>query len=680
MLDISVVICTFTDERWDGLVAAVESVRSQSGPPAEIVVVVDHDDALLKRCRDRWAELAVLENPEAPGLANARNAGVAASRGAIVAFLDDDATAKPNWLGTLSHAYRDPAVVGVGGHVEPRWLSGRPAWFPPEFDWVVGCSYAGLPAHIAPVRNPIGANMSFRREVLTELGGFRSALGRVGKLPEGCEETDLCIRAAQRWPESAILYDPGAGVRHTVTPERATLRYFFSRCRAEGRSKAVLSSLVGAGDSLATERSYALRTLPAGVGRGIRAAMRGDVSGLSRAGAILLGLSTTASSYLLGAKRRRPEPEALAGSSLIRVLMVTPRYHPDVGGVERHVFEVARRVLATGLDVTVLCTDRTGRRPKRELQDGVTVRRVRSWPARRDYFFAPGIYREVARGQWDLVHVQSYHTFVAPLAMLAALRSRTRYVVTFHGGGHSSALRRALRRMQRRLLRPLLARAERLIAVARFEIDLYGGELGFHAERFALIPNGAELPPAPSGHSPANGTLIASVGRLERYKGHHRVIAALPHLLERRPDARLWIAGTGPYEPQLRRLAERFGVGDRVQIEALSAENGALAARLGGAALVVLLSDFETHPLAALEALALGRPLLVADTSGLGELAEQGLARAVPPGSPPSVVADAMIEALERPLPRGDLRLPTWDDCAGGLMDLYEEVVKGSRR
>jgi glycosyltransferase involved in cell wall biosynthesis len=362
--------------------------------------------------------------------------------------------------------------------------------------------------------------------------------------------------------------------------------------------------------------------------------------------------------------------------------MVTPRYHPEIGGVERHVFEVARRIGASGKQVTVLCTDRTGQRPDVEVHDGVTVRRVRAWPSKRDYHFAPGIYREVARGRWDLVHVQSYHTFVAPLAMLAALRSRTPYLVTFHGGGHSSGVRLALRRVQRRVLRPLLARAERLVAVARFEVGLYGEELGFRPERFVLIPNGSELelPGQPLPAPPANGTLIASVGRLERYKGHHRVIAALPHLLERRPDARLWIAGSGPYEQELRRLADRLGVGGRVEIESVPSGNGAMATRLVAVSLVVLLSDFETHPLAALEALALDRPLLVSDTSGLGELAEQGVARSVSLDAGPEVVAEAMVAELDHPLVRGDVRLPTWDECAEGLLGLYQEIAAGGRR
>jgi glycosyltransferase involved in cell wall biosynthesis len=338
---------------------------------------------------------------------------------------------------------------------------------------------------------------------------------------------------------------------------------------------------------------------------------------------------------------------------------------------------VTRRLAQAGADITILTTDRTGRRPAREQIDGVSLRRVRAWPAQRDYYFAPGIARVIADGPWDVVHCQSYHTFVAPLAMLAARRAHIPYVVTFHGGGHSSRLRNALRGGQSALLRPLLARAARLVAIARFEIAHYSSRLRLSPDRFVFIPNGADLPRvAQSAPTKADGTLIVSVGRLERYKGHHRAIAALPEVLKQRPDARLRIVGAGPYEAELRRLAQQLGLSERVEIGPIPPTNRqGMAALLSSAAVVALLSDYETHPIAALEALALGRPVVVTHTSGLGELADQGLARSVPLGSSPALVANAILEQLRRPLAAAQVELPSWDDCAANLLQLYHLVV-----
>lgn len=365
----------------------------------------------------------------------------------------------------------------------------------------------------------------------------------------------------------------------------------------------------------------------------------------------------------------------------MRVLMVTPRYLPYIGGVENHVHQVSRRLAEAGVDVTVLATDPEGKLPAEEQSQGVRVRRVRAWPARRDYYFAPGIFRVVGQGGWDLVHCQSYHTLVPPAAMLAARRAGIPYVVTFHGGGHSSRLRNSLRRAQHWLLRPLFAGAERLIATASFEIGYFGERLGLPPERFALIPNGSDLSLTTGlARSDRNGALIASVGRLERYKGHHRLIAALPHILREKPEARLWIAGEGPYEASLQRMARRLGLEERVEIRAIPmGEVQRRAAELSRAALVALLSEYETHPMAALEALSLGCPLLVADTSGLSELAARGWARAIPLASSPQQVAEAALEQLRRPLLPERLELPSWDECARSLMELYEDCLRSPR-
>jgi glycosyltransferase involved in cell wall biosynthesis len=340
--------------------------------------------------------------------------------------------------------------------------------------------------------------------------------------------------------------------------------------------------------------------------------------------------------------------------------------------------EVGRRIAAAGAEVEVLCTEPGGRALAEQQRDGVTIRTVRAWPANRDWCFAPRLWREMARRRWDVIHVQSYHTLVAPLAMLRALTLGVPYVVTFHGGGHSSALRNRMRHAQRRLLRPLLARAARLVAVARFEIDDYGRELRLPPERFALIPNGTDLAfsemaaPATDNGRPA----IATIGRLERYKGHHRVIAALPHVLEREPEARLLVVGTGPHEAELRRQAAELGIEDRVEFSSTPPDDpSAMAAVLRGVSLVVVLSEFETHPLVALEAAAAGRRLLVADTGGLAELAKDGFARAIPLDESADGVGRAVVEELSRP--PGDRR-PTpasWDDCAGALNDLYRSLA-----
>jgi O-antigen biosynthesis protein len=301
---VSVIVCAYTEQRWADLCDGMAALGAQTLAPAEVLLVVDHAEELLRRARHAFPWVQVLPNGGPRGLSAARNTGVAAARGEILAFVDDDALPAPDWLERLVEPYADPDVVAVGGSAVPAWPAERPGWFPPEFDWVVGCSYRGLPTGRSEIRNLMGCNMSFRADVLAEDGGFPVGVGRVGSRPMGCEETELCIRIRQRRRRARIVFEPGASVRHRVTPERTRWDYFVARCYAEGGSKALVAKHVGAEDALRLERSYCLRTLPTGVVGGMRAAVRGDGAGLAQAGAIVAGLTVTAAGYGAAALRR----------------------------------------------------------------------------------------------------------------------------------------------------------------------------------------------------------------------------------------------------------------------------------------------------------------------------------------------------------------------------------------
>ncbi len=305
--DVSVIVCTHTAHRWDALEAGLRSLAAQTVRPLEVLVVVDHDDALLARAHAQLPGILpgvrVLASGGRRGLSGSRNTGVAASRGAIVAFLDDDAVAGPEWIERLVAPYADEAVMATGARCVPAWHDGRPWWFPREFDWVVGCSYLGLPEEQADIRNPIGAGMSMRRTALDRAGAFREDIGRVGNTPLGCEETELAIRMRQRIPGARVVHVPSAVVAHAVPSERGRPSYFVRRCFAEGVSKAQVARAVGRGDALDSERAYAGRVLPAGILAGLRRAARGDGAALGPAGMILAGLAATAAGFILGVLR-----------------------------------------------------------------------------------------------------------------------------------------------------------------------------------------------------------------------------------------------------------------------------------------------------------------------------------------------------------------------------------------
>lgn len=293
MSGFSVVVCAHDSRRWDDLKTSVRAVQGQTVAAEQIIVVVDGNPDLFRRAVAELEGVEVIANGRHPGLGGARNSGVDAATASIVAFVDDDAVVEERWLELLAAPYTDVDVAGVGGAILPRWQNGRPSWFPEEFDWVVGCTYRGMPERVDEVRNLIGCNMSYRRELLELLGGFR--------LGYGCDETELCIRLRHRWPEKKLVYVPAAVALHRVPATRTTFSRFVSRCYFEGGSKAVVAHLVGHDRGLASERAYARRTLPRGVVRGIADTVRHrDRSGLPRAGAIVAGFLATAAGYVGG--------------------------------------------------------------------------------------------------------------------------------------------------------------------------------------------------------------------------------------------------------------------------------------------------------------------------------------------------------------------------------------------
>jgi glycosyltransferase involved in cell wall biosynthesis len=295
---VSVVVCAFTEQRWEQTCGALASVLGQQPGPAQVVLVVDHNPALAARARRELAGFTVLESDGPPGLSGARNCGLRVATEPITAFLDDDAEASPGWLAALTEPYDRGDVVATGGSVRPRWPKGRPRWMPLAFDWVVGCSYLGLPDSVAPVRNPIGANMSMRTDMAMRAGGFDTVVGRVKGRPSGCEETELAIRLTAIQPGGVVLYIPGAAVDHHVSPDRVKVRYFLRRCWHEGRSKAEVVRLAGATAGLERERRHVASVLPAAVLRDLRAAVAGDFWAIGRVAASLAGLAMATAGYL----------------------------------------------------------------------------------------------------------------------------------------------------------------------------------------------------------------------------------------------------------------------------------------------------------------------------------------------------------------------------------------------
>lgn len=293
-------ISVYSIDRATDVIDCIESLKNQTMPPKEIIIVLDPSRELVNYYSKRLDSSVELVVSDAFGLSAARNAGIKKCISEFIAFIDDDAVADRNWLKNLVRNFDDSTIIGVGGRIIPIWPEKNPDWFPEELYWVVGCSYKGLPNRRAPIRNPIGCNMIFRRSVFENAGYFSTATGRVGNVLMGHDDTEIGIRATNKLPGTVILYDPSAIVYHKVSDNRVCITYVLKRSYSEGFSKAFVSN-GGQTDKVAlgTEKSY-LHNLIVGTPQML---LRGNVrTGPSRCLTLWIATAMVFLGYFVGSR------------------------------------------------------------------------------------------------------------------------------------------------------------------------------------------------------------------------------------------------------------------------------------------------------------------------------------------------------------------------------------------
>jgi glycosyltransferase involved in cell wall biosynthesis len=245
-MQVSVVICVHSQERYDDFRAAAESVLAQTHDEVELVAVVDGNDAVCERVREAFGDredVRIHCNESNRGLSYSRTRGVERASGEVIAFLDDDAIAREDWVEQLCRGYEEGALA-VGGRMVPEWVDGEPDHLPAEFSWLVGVTYEPRLEAWTEVRNTMGSNISFRRAVFEELGGFDEQVGLAGDENLQAEETEFCIRMQQAF-DRGVLYNPEAVVAHKVFEYRTEVPWLLRRAFWQGYSKRAVETLGG---------------------------------------------------------------------------------------------------------------------------------------------------------------------------------------------------------------------------------------------------------------------------------------------------------------------------------------------------------------------------------------------------------------------------------------------------
>lgn len=314
MPTVSVVIPAYTLDRWTLIRRAVDSARQQTAPVESIVLCIDNNPELLARAKVEWREasephVVIVPNRHVDhlfqrvvhekihgtsrrfGAGSARNTGAEHVTSEIIAFMDDDAWAEPDWIEQLLMVYRETSIVAVGGAPLPYYETHRPAWFPRNYDWVFGCIYDGLPTTTTPLRHLLGANMSVRRDAFVEVGGFQG---------DDFDDLNLCMRLAEIYGASNIYYTPRAIVHHYVPAERVTWRYFYRRCYFVNREKVRVFDGMGSAANLAAEREFVWRLFRHQALAASKRVFKGEPTALLSAGAMLAGIALAGAGHVRG--------------------------------------------------------------------------------------------------------------------------------------------------------------------------------------------------------------------------------------------------------------------------------------------------------------------------------------------------------------------------------------------
>jgi glycosyltransferase involved in cell wall biosynthesis len=365
----------------------------------------------------------------------------------------------------------------------------------------------------------------------------------------------------------------------------------------------------------------------------------------------------------------------------MKIIQVCPRFFPDIGGIETHVYEISKR-LARDNDVYVYTTDPTGKLPKQESKDGINIFRFKSFAPNEAYFFSPQLYFALRKQSCDVLHVHSFQALTSSIAYYAADKCKFKKIVyTPH---YQPVASTKFRSLVRKFYDPIQARlfhkADKIICVSDCELGLINKTFRVPREKLIKIPNGIDVGKFENlPHLKNEGKKdkdkkdfqILFVGRLEKYKRVQWILFALKEILKKYPEKsiRFVIVGKGPYEKTLRETAYKFGLNDFVTFKS-NLSDDELIEEYCRCDVFVMPSEYEVFSIVTLEALSCGKPVIVSDVGFLPEISKNNgyVIRSVE-----DLVKSLLLIIKNGMKVRFDFKEYSWDKIADKTFKVYVE-------
>ncbi len=306
----------------------------------------------------------------------------------------------------------------------------------------------------------------------------------------------------------------------------------------------------------------------------------------------------------------------------MKILMVSPSYYPNIGGIEKHVQEVSERLVKKHHEVIVLCVDSTLKNIKEEKINGVNVIRCPGFAPKGNYHVSKVLYNKIKELDYDIMHCHGYNSATTPLAILA---NNKECIVTFHSGGMGLWINNFLHLPYIMLMFFIKHNINKFICVSNFEKRRFSRKLCIKEDKIMVIENGLDFNEFKNlNRIKSDKNLIISVGRLSKYKGFQHVIRGFAEAYKENKSLRLEILGKGDYEDNLKKLVRKLNLEKAVKIVYL--ERKEMLKHLARSNTFILLSKYESQGIVVLEAMALNKKIILNNRTALKEFVDNGYA------------------------------------------------------